>query len=154
MEAWTAYFEPGHTWCMSPVGAAVVSKTLEIYERDRLIEKVASDGAYLGELLRDIASRHPVIGDVRGQGFMYALEYVSDPVAKGRVDVSKNPYGASSMSELMIMVGMAAGLQFLNTTNVDGTIIGPQYITTREELSLMLERFEGCLIQAEKIIFG
>lgn len=154
VEAWTSYFEPGHTWCMNPVGAAVVSKTLEIYKRDGLVEKVARDGEYLGSLLRGIQGRHPCIGDVRGQGFMYCLEYVEDPVTKKPMDVSRNPYGAGSMGNLMVMLGMASGLQFLTSTNVDGNIIGPQFITTREELSYMLERFEGCLIQAEKILFG
>lgn len=146
------YFEPGHTWCMNPVGAAVISKTIEIYKRDSLIEKVASDGVYLRQLLFNLQSRHDCIGDIRGMGFMYCLEYVGNPRTKERVNVSGNPFGASSMNELMIMIGMNKGIQFLGSTNVDGSILGPQYITTREELDTMIALFEECLTAAEKYI--
>ena len=152
VEKSTAYFEPGHTWCMNPVGAAVVSKTLEIYKRDGLVQKVSEDGSFIQSILEEIRRKHDCVGDVRGRGFMYALEYVSDPVSKKRVDITGNPYGAQSMCDLLVMIGMESGIQFLSTTNVDGSIIGPQYVTTRTELEYMLDIFEKCLCTAEQYI--
>jgi adenosylmethionine-8-amino-7-oxononanoate aminotransferase len=147
-----SYFEPGYTWCMNPVGAAVVSKTLEIYKRDNLIEKVAKDGEYLRAMLNDIAERHECIGDVRGRGFMFGIEYVADKKTKEPIDVKGNPYGLSKFNEILIMIGMQKGIQFLGATNVDATIAGPQFITSREDLATMMTMYEECLYMGEKLV--
>jgi adenosylmethionine-8-amino-7-oxononanoate aminotransferase len=152
IEGYVSYFEPGHTWCMNPVGASVISKTIEIYKRDGLVEKVAQDGIYLKGLLEDVKSRHECIGDVRGKGFMWCVEYVADREQKTAIDVSGNPYGMETFSNLLIMIGMQKGIQFFCSTNVDGTTIGPHYITTREELATMIGLYEECIIQAEMML--
>src|SRR5438132_833291 len=60
-----------------PVQAAVALKTIEIMKRDRIVEHVAETQddfrATLAQLL-DL----PIVGDLRGTGFFYALELVKD----------------------------------------------------------------------------
>jgi adenosylmethionine-8-amino-7-oxononanoate aminotransferase len=152
VEESVSYFEPGYTWCMNPVGAAVISKTLEIYKRDKLIEKVAQDGEYLRDMLKDIASRHECIGDIRGRGFMYGLEYVADQETKAAINVAGNQFGASNFNEILVVAGLLSGIQFLGSISVDSSIIGPQFITSREELATMMTMFEECLNMGEAMV--
>jgi diaminobutyrate-2-oxoglutarate transaminase len=53
-------------------------KTLEIFERDRVLDNVAVVGAEGQQALRAIAAEHAVVGTVRGLGLMLGLEMV-DP---------------------------------------------------------------------------
>lgn len=152
VEESVSYFEPGYTWCMNPVGAAIISKTLEIYKRDKIIEKVAADGEYLHSMLVDIASRHQCIGDIRGRGFMYAFEYVSDKITKESINVTGNQFGLSNFNEVLVLAGLLGGIQFLGSISVDSTIFGPQFITSREDLATMMTMFEECLKMGEEMI--
>ena len=48
-------------------------RILEVVESDRLVERAAALGPVLLGMLRDLASRHPVVTDVRGRGLMCAF---------------------------------------------------------------------------------
>jgi adenosylmethionine-8-amino-7-oxononanoate aminotransferase len=67
----------GMTFGGHPVQAAVALKNIEIMRRERIIEHVRETEddfrATLGQLL-DL----PIVGDLRGAGFLYALELVKD----------------------------------------------------------------------------
>ena len=70
-------FGHGYTYSGHPVGCAVALKTLEIYQRDNIFEKAADVGAYLQAGLRKFAD-HPLVGEVRGEGMVAAVEMVAD----------------------------------------------------------------------------
>jgi 4-aminobutyrate--pyruvate transaminase len=75
-------FGHGFTYSGHPVGCAVANKTLDIYKRDRIFERVASD--LIPEFWRrlDRYRDHPLVGEVRGAGFVAALELVADRKTK------------------------------------------------------------------------
>lgn len=67
----------GITFGGHPVMAAVALKNLEIFERDGVLENVQALEPHLRagmETLRDL----PIVGDVRGKGFFWAVELVKD----------------------------------------------------------------------------
>ncbi len=71
----------GITFGGHPVGAAVASATIEIYEREGVMENVMANEPLLRErlnALRDI----PIVGDVRGIGHFWAIELVRDQQTK------------------------------------------------------------------------
>ena len=70
-------FGHGYTYSGHPLGCAVALKTLEIYERDRIFEHAARVGDYFQRKLRTLTD-HPIVGEVRGQGLLAAIELVSD----------------------------------------------------------------------------
>ena len=65
----------GITFGGHPLCAAIALKNLEIFERDGVVENVRAREAKLQELL-DTLRDLPVVGDVRGLGFFWAVELV------------------------------------------------------------------------------
>jgi 4-aminobutyrate aminotransferase-like enzyme len=68
-----------HTYQNNHIGFAGALKTLEIIERDRLLENAERMGRYLKEKLEDMQVRFPEIGDIRGTGLKVGVELVKDP---------------------------------------------------------------------------
>ncbi len=70
----------GITFGGHPVMAAVALRNIEIFERDGILENVRALEPHLRagmESLRDL----PIVGDVRGRGFFWAVELVKDAEA-------------------------------------------------------------------------
>jgi 4-aminobutyrate aminotransferase len=67
----------GNTYGGNPVCCAAALKTLELVERGYL-SNAAKVGVYFIERLRELQTRHAVIGEVRGKGLMIGMELV-DP---------------------------------------------------------------------------
>jgi 4-aminobutyrate--pyruvate transaminase len=70
-------FGHGYTYSGHPVGCAVALKTLEIYDRDDIFGHAATVGDYFQKRLREFES-HELVGEVRGEGLIAALEIVAD----------------------------------------------------------------------------
>ena len=71
-----------HTYGANPVACAAARAVLEVIEEDDMIANVRTVGAKLHEGLQQLASRYDIIGDVRGRGFMQAIELVKDRETK------------------------------------------------------------------------
>lgn len=71
-------FLHGLTFGAHPVSAAIALKNLEIMRRERIVEHVAEQQGPFEETLRQLLEL-PIVGDVRGAGFFYTIELVSDP---------------------------------------------------------------------------
>ncbi|HEY8455867.1 MAG TPA: aspartate aminotransferase family protein [Actinopolymorphaceae bacterium] len=70
-------FRHGITFGGHPVSAAIALRNIEIFERDRVLENVRTLESYLGQRLRELLAL-PIVGDVRGAGFFWAIELVKD----------------------------------------------------------------------------
>ncbi|MEB3369236.1 aspartate aminotransferase family protein [Saccharopolyspora mangrovi] len=62
-----------------PLPAAVGNTVLDVLTRDRLDVRARELGERLTGGLRELAGRHPVIGDVRGRGLLVGLELTAGP---------------------------------------------------------------------------
>jgi 4-aminobutyrate---pyruvate transaminase len=74
-------FGHGFTYGGHPVSAAVALKALEIYERDRIVEKAAERGVQFQARLKKIGE-HPLVGEARGLGLIGGVELVADKNTK------------------------------------------------------------------------
>jgi 4-aminobutyrate---pyruvate transaminase len=74
-------FGHGYTYSGHPVAAAVAIRTLEIYARDRIVDKVAAIAPQFQRRLKKLGD-HPLIGEARGLGLVGGLEMVSDKRTK------------------------------------------------------------------------
>jgi taurine--2-oxoglutarate transaminase len=86
-------FPGGLTYSGHPLGAASIVATIDAMKEEGIVENAARIGAeVLGPGLRELAGRHPVIGEVRGLGVFWALDLVASRETREMLA----PYGGSS----------------------------------------------------------
>ncbi len=66
-----------HTYGNHPVPCAAGLKTIEILQRDKLVENAAELGRYFLAGLQELA-HHPIVGEVRGTGMWTAIDFTAD----------------------------------------------------------------------------
>lgn len=73
------YTRPGaSTLGGNPVSMTAGLATLEVIEKEGLVQNAAKLGVYLREKLLELKDKHPLIGDVRGIGLMQGAELVKN----------------------------------------------------------------------------
>jgi len=77
----------GGTYGGNPVACAAGLGAIETIEELGLVARAGHLGTILLDRLRDMAARHPVIGDIRGRGAMIALEFVRPGTKEPAADV-------------------------------------------------------------------
>jgi adenosylmethionine-8-amino-7-oxononanoate aminotransferase len=75
-----AVYRHGITFGGHPLSAAIALKNFEIFERDGILENVRELTPYLGAAMNRLREL-PIVGDVRGDGFFWAVEMVKDAAA-------------------------------------------------------------------------
>ncbi|MBN9549871.1 MAG: aspartate aminotransferase family protein [Alphaproteobacteria bacterium] len=71
-----------HTYGANPVACAAGRAVLKVMREERLQENAATVGGALKERLEHLKKDFPLIGDIRGQGLMLAIELVKDHATK------------------------------------------------------------------------
>jgi 4-aminobutyrate aminotransferase/(S)-3-amino-2-methylpropionate transaminase len=66
----------GGTYGGNPIACAAALAAIEIIENEKLVERARHLGEILFASLREIAAKHPEIGEIRGRGAMVAIELV------------------------------------------------------------------------------
>jgi 4-aminobutyrate aminotransferase/(S)-3-amino-2-methylpropionate transaminase len=64
----------GGTYAGSPIACAAALAVLDVFEKENLLQRSVEVGKRLTAALKEIATRHTCIGDVRGLGAMVAIE--------------------------------------------------------------------------------
>ncbi|MEM5501097.1 aspartate aminotransferase family protein [Ahrensia kielensis] len=138
-------FYHGYTYSAHPVACAVGLRNLEIIEREGMIEQVRDEtGDYLLKSLQDKIGDHPLVGEIRGKGFLIAIEIVKDKKSKSRHEPSGS--GASAVRDNAIannIMMRAVG---------DTMIMSPPLIWTREHIDMAVERVKAALDGAMKTL--
>ncbi|MGW0820328.1 aminotransferase class III-fold pyridoxal phosphate-dependent enzyme [Streptomyces sp. NPDC002845] len=83
-----AVLNHGYTFAGHPLSAAIALRSLEIMERDRILENVRGLQGHLAGRMASLADL-PIVGDVRGAGFFYACELVGDLEGGGFSDTAR-----------------------------------------------------------------
>jgi len=78
-------FGHGFTYGGHPVSAAVALKAIEIYGRERIIEKAAKRAPLFQARLK-LLGQHPLVGEARGLGLIGGVELVADKASKRSFD--------------------------------------------------------------------
>jgi adenosylmethionine-8-amino-7-oxononanoate aminotransferase len=81
----SAMYAHGITFGGHPVQCAIALKNIEIMKRERIVENVRENGEALRATLEQLLEL-PIVGDVRGTGFFYAIELVKDKETRETFD--------------------------------------------------------------------
>ncbi len=131
------------THVSDPLVAAVGNTVLDVLSADKLDERARSLGAFLRDGLTDIATRHEVVGDIRGRGLLAGLELVVDRETKR----SSSELGAR-VTRRCLELGLH--MNIVQLPGMGGVLrMAPPLTATEEELSLGLTILDQAIAEAE-----
>ena len=141
----------GITYGGHPVAAAIALRNIEVFERDGVLETVREHEGYLGERLGELRERLPIVGDVRGAGYFWALELVRD--AEG------GRFSAEERERLLrgFLAGrlLEEGLIARPDDRGDAVLhLAPPLICGRTELDELVAKTEAVLADASERFFA
>lgn len=130
----------GYTNSGNPACCAAGVKTLEIMERDGVVENAHKMGERLHQRLQEMRSS-PIVGDIRGQGLMAAVELVRDkktrePFAKEQAVGDFFRDAARSEGLLIRAIG-------------DSVCMSPPLTITAAEVDLLVDKLKAALAATE-----
>ena len=67
-------------------GAAALA-SIEVIEEEQILENVREVGAHFMQRMLKMKENHPIIGDVKGKGFLLGIELVKDKNTKEPFDL-------------------------------------------------------------------
>ena len=127
-------FSHGGTFSHHPVAAATGLAVLRYLQEHKLVEAARVQGEKLGQKLRAAFGDHPHVGDIRGRGLMWGLEFVADRQ-------TKEPFPAErSLAKKIGDAAFERGLiVYPSSGNIDGlwgdqVMVAPPFIVTDEQL--------------------
>jgi taurine--2-oxoglutarate transaminase len=127
------FFSHGHTYEAHPLTLAPAVAAIREYQRLNLVERASRMGEYLGSRLKDLMSRHPSIGMVRGLGLFWAVELVKNrrtkqPFNTKRDKISGKPLLVDAIGAEMLRRGVAV------QGWLSHFVIAPPLIISQEEI--------------------
>lgn len=126
-------FNIGQTWGGHPVSCAAGVAAMEEYA-DGLLDRVTTLSGFLEEELRGLEHDHPVVGDVRGRGFLWAVEFdrpgTVEPYFDHRVEDGTDP-----IYEILGTAAGEYGVMFGPGRPSFNLMIAPPFCITKEEIS-------------------
>ena len=135
----------GYTYGGHPAACAAALATLDILERERLIERVAELEPHFQALVRETFADQPLVGEVRGEGLIAAVAVdpavlAQDPTVPARIGVRAREHGVISRA-------LATSLQ-----------LSPPFVVTDGELTEMVTRlraaFDAVLAETPNLLIA
>ncbi len=133
-------FQHGHTYMGHPTacaaGLAVISSILD----RRLLEQVGTRGRYLENALKLRFGQHPHVGDIRGRGLFWALEFVSDRETKSPFDPGMKL--AANLKKAAFEAGLICYPMggTLDGNSGDHVLLAPPFIISEVEIDELVEK--------------
>jgi 4-aminobutyrate aminotransferase-like enzyme len=134
---------PGETELFStfggnPVACAAALAVLDVIEDEGLVASAGEVGSYLRLGLAALAQRHPLIGDVRGEGLLIGAELIEE--------AGDTPRPAAGHARRVTEALREQGI-LISATGPDGNVlkIRPPLVFQREHADLLLQALDDAL---------
>lgn len=140
-------FLHGQTYQAFPVACAAALTVQQIIKRDNLLENVRVQGAYLAYLLHKKLDSHPHVGDIRGMGLFWGIEFVKDKESKEPFDQRLNIAKRIHIAGLSPKWSMTFYPQQGTVDGIigDHVIIAPAYNITFKDVEHIVNTIEGVI---------
>lgn len=142
-------FPGGLTYSGHPLACAVGVESVRTFEDERILERVRTLGAdVIGPRLREIAARHPSVGEVRGLGFFWAVELVRDrETREPLVPFNASGPAAAPMAAVVAAVKERGVWPFVHVNRLH---VAPPLVTSAADLEHGLAAIDAALDVADE----
>ncbi len=145
-------FQHGHTYLAHPMACAAALEVQRIVAEEKLLDRVEELGAYLEQRLTERFGNHRHVGDIRGRGLFRAIELVADRA-------SREPFDPGlKLNERIKAAAFEAGLACYPAGGTadgrrgDHVLLAPPYISTPDDIDMIVERLGTAVDSALKSI--
>ena len=135
----------GHTHSCNPLSAAICCAVIDYVETHNLVDRARFKGAVLRGALKSCAQDHPFVGDVRGMGLLWAVEFVSNRE-------TKEPFPPEAkVTDRIVELAFENGLivypcrGLINANQGDAILIAPPLVIKDCEIEILAERLDRTL---------
>ena len=123
----------------NPMGLAAALASIEVIEEENILENVRSVGKKIMLRLEKMKADHPIVGDVKGKGFLLGIELVKD---KG----SKTPFDEAG--KLVYQKAFRKGLAWIPAGHI--LRMSPPLIMNEHYAMMGLDMIEESIAEVEK----
>lgn len=133
----------GYTYSNNPAACAAGLAVLKYVQANNLVENARVVGEYLGEKLKALQAKYDVIGDVRGLGMLWGVEFVKDRETKESYSMAE--YG---LTFKLLHTALEMGLSLYEADgcndgyNGDCIVVSPALNTTKEQVDEIVDLFD------------
>jgi taurine--2-oxoglutarate transaminase len=143
-------FPGGLTYSGHPLACASIVATIDVMKEEDIIGNARRVGEHvLGPGLRELAERHPVVGEVRGTAVFWALDLVSDRATREMLA----PYGGSSEA-MNALVADCKSRGLIPFTNYNRLHVVPPCTVSESEAKEGLAILDDALAVADRYYRG
>lgn len=148
----TSAFNHGHTYQAHPVSCATSLAVQRIVDEQGLVSRCRIQGKKLEFLLRQAFADCKYVGDIRGRGLFWALEFVRDRATKEPLHSSLN--FAAGVTKIAFKLGVAVypGAATVDGLRGDHVLLAPPYTVSDEELETMVRTLKAAYVAQERIV--
>ena len=140
IEAGSGSFMHGHTYQAHPVACAAALEVQHIIRGENLLANVRAMGTRLEAALTERFGNHRHVGDIRGRGLFWALEFVADRAAKQEFDPVLKLNERVKREALMRGVAIYPMGGTIDGRRGDHVVIAPPYIAGAADIDTIVAR--------------
>jgi 4-aminobutyrate aminotransferase/4-aminobutyrate aminotransferase/(S)-3-amino-2-methylpropionate transaminase len=123
----------------NPVACAAALASIEVIEEEQILENVRTVGTYFMKRMEKMKNEHPIIGDVKGKGFLLGIELVKDKTTKEPFDEA---------GKLVYQKAFRKGLAWIPAGNI--LRMSPPLIMDEKYAGMGLDMIEESVAEVEK----
>ncbi|KAI6780340.1 aminotransferase [Emericellopsis cladophorae] len=144
-------FVHGHTYQAHPLSCATALEVQKVIRREKLISQCAQMGKLLEELLRREIGGFKSVGDIRGRGLFWAVEFVQDKKTKSPFD-PKIGFGVKVQQDAFERgVAVYPGAGTIDGHRGDHVLLAPPFNITQGELETVVEVLRESIVSQEAL---
>jgi len=123
----------------NPMACAAALASIEVIEEENILENVRTVGEYFQKRMKTMKESHPIIGDVKGKGFLLGIELVKDKNTKEPFDEA---------GKLVYQKAFRKGLAWIPAGNI--LRMSPPLIMDEEHAAKGMDMIEEAISEVEK----
>ena len=136
----SGFFQHGHTYTAHPLACAAALAVQQVIHRDNLLSNVRLMGDHLERRLRERFGNHFHVGDIRGRGLFWAIEYVTDRATKTPFDPSLKLQARVKQQAMQRGLACYAMPGTIDGRVGDHNMLAPPFVVTARDIDTIVER--------------